>query len=190
MDFKLSKEAKEKLDFMASLTEDLGLEEINTREVCLSLLEREIQFNKQNRIISSQEDELNRLQGMDSYLKNMTSYLNNLLTKLQDFSSINSPDTVETINLKNKEYTKRTSTINPFEEELRMEEFIKHIEHVKEIGNVMEELEEWKDIYNGLPPNLQEAKQIVEKEQEKLDESLYKRNLMLEKNRQHRTNKK
>jgi hypothetical protein len=169
----------EYLDLLADLTQILGLEEIDEREIRLAMIERGIINARNERALLKLQLELDKLDLMSEQIDVDMERINGFIQELKDFNSINSPDANETINLKLTEYQQRLKNVDVASLDTKILEFNDFIEEIKKCGKSLDELAECKEFFAGLPPNLLQAQQLVDKEQLELDLLLAKRDQLL-----------
>ena len=175
----LSQQDLDDLDLLAELTESLGLEEIDGREIRLALIEKDIRDARNERALLKLQLELDRVDLMSNQLDVDMENVKGIVQKLKDFNSTNSPDALDTIKLKLAEYQERLENDNVEEIDGKMREFDEYIEGMRKCGEALDELNECKEFFAGLPPNLTQAQRLVEKEQAELDDLLARRDRLL-----------
>ena len=175
----LSQKDLDDLDLLAELTECLGLEEIDGREIRLALIEKEVRDARNERALLKLQLEIDKLDLMSNQLDNDIENAKGLIQELEDFNSTNSPDSFDIIKIKLAEYQERLKDVNVKEVDDKIQKFDEFIEEMKKCGEVLDELKECNEFFAGLPPNIVQAQQLIEREQVELDDLLAKRDYLL-----------
>jgi hypothetical protein len=175
----LSQQDLDNLDLLAELTESLGLEEIDGREIRLALIEKDIRDARNDRALLKLQLELDKVDLMSNQLDVDIENVKELIQELNDFNSSNSPDAFDTIKIKLAEYQEQLENFNIEDIDYKMKAFDEYIEGMKKCGEALDEMNECKEFFSGLPPNLTEAQRLVEKEQAELDDLLARRDRLL-----------
>lgn len=176
----LPADAKKKLHELEELSKALGLTQIDPAQISIRLKQLQLRHQTYQSYLHKLETDLESLKAQRQDLSALSQELDTLQYKVDELQTLQNPDTTETITLKMQEYQMRLKKIPNQEGKLHgLQKFCDFVQDVQKWDQARKQVEELKERFSGLPPDLEAAKDIVKKAEQELEELMCQRDCLL-----------
>ena len=177
----LPEESKRQLQELEQFSAQLGLSEIDPQQFDIRLKQLKLRHQANQTTLSQMDADLDTLKHQRQHLSELRQELERITLLVDDMQNLTNPDIAETISLKLQEYQGRLKKHKHSEDQKLqyLKGFCAFVEDVQEWDRAQKELQELRERYCGLPPDLQQAQALVHKAEAQVEQLTKQRDLLM-----------